>query len=342
VWALVSLVSAVWSPYRAMGIVRGLQLVIAVLVVTAVARHATRADLHRFAHAYVVLCSLSVAVGLAFPFPRIERQASRFTWLYVHPVIAGTFCGLAAVIALSYLLTRARDDLPWRWPRGAYGALLAVNAVTVVATITRAAMAATALGCLAVALLISSTRRRVDLGVLAVAVTALVLLLFGDPLFEFLRRGQTEVAFRTLSARTVLWGQAWELFLAQPVLGYGLMATRGVFLEETGLGSAHNALLEVVINTGLVGSIAWLVIVGVVGWSLYDLWARSERHHLDVPLLVGVFVFLLVNGLSTEGPGLPANVQSAWLLAIAAWVGVLRRRARHADALPRATASARR
>jgi O-antigen ligase len=146
----------------------------------------------------------------------------------------------------------------------------------------------------------------------------------GPPLIEYLERGQTEERLLTLNSRTTLWDAAYDLFVERPVLGYGTTAARSVFLEEIGLGGAHNALVEVAVNNGLVGLFWWvMLLLGIPLGLATQRQPGQQRASADVALIAGAYAFLVVNGIGTEGAGSPANTQITWLFLLGAWTALL-------------------
>jgi len=322
-FSLTLFVTSFYAVYPGLAVVRGLQLLITCGFCQAVTKRATRRQLHWFAHAYTALAAGSVIFGALVHFPRFKLQQHRFNWLYVHPVIAGTYLGLAVVLLVVYLATNGRDR-PVRWPRPVYVALLSVNVVGLLATRTRGALLGCALG--AMVAIVASRRARTKLDSLVVigASAAFVFLVFGDVVQRFLERGQSREAFSTLTARTELWEQALELVRQRPLTGYGLTASRGLFFETTGLGGGHNAFINVLTDAGLIGLLTFVAVLVVLVRSISSLKGRPSTIG-DRTLLWAALAFLVLNSMTTEGLGTPANVSNIWLFALAGWVGALQR-----------------
>ena len=317
-------VSAVWSVYPLLALVRGWQFAVTAVLAAALARLATRADLHRLAHWYVATVSSSVVFGLLVQLPRQPRMQDRFNWLFVHPVIAGTWLGVAVVVVLWLLLTRSeRAGLP-RWPAWAYGGALLLVGGGLLGTQTRGAIGGCTVG-VAVLLLVRYRRQAVEVGVLGAGAVVLVGLLFLPRIVTFLSRGESTERITSFNGRTPLWTQAYELVLASPLFGYGTTASRGLFFDTVGLGGAHNAIINVLVDGGLIGFALWLgVLAGcarLIGPAL-----RTGAGAVDAPLLAAVLTFLFVNGGTTEGLGFVANVSSTWLYVVVGWLAVLCRR----------------
>lgn len=81
-----------------------------------------------------------------------------------------------------------------------------------------------------------------------------------DTFWEYFQRGQDREHFSSFSGRTYGWALGWELFKANPLVGYGAYAG-GRFVVLTELGgvgdwsSILNTWLEILLGVGLIGAI---------------------------------------------------------------------------------------
>lgn len=316
-------VSALYSPYPSLGSVRAAQLLVVFGVASGAVRYADREAMQGLAHAFIVLVTGSVLFGAAFPFPRFPLQQDRFNWLYVHPVIAGIYLGVAVVLLATYLLA-PRSSWPgphWRPP--VYAALLAVCVAALLATQTRGAVVAAVLGVGAAAWSSRSGRRKLDV-VFVWACLAVTLVFAARPLVvSFFERGDSTAQLLTLNSRTNLWTEAAGFIAQQPLFGWGLGASRGLFLETLGLGGGHNALVNVLVDAGLVGAAVWLLLLGAIVAALVRMRDLPEGAGVERSALVGLMTFLVVNSAFTEGLSVPATVASLWLYAVLAWTNLL-------------------
>jgi exopolysaccharide production protein ExoQ len=316
-FTLAMALGATWSPFPMFALARAGQLVVVAWFATAIAQHATAGALSRFCHAYVVVVALSVALGVVVPGGHIQGQEGRFHWLYVHPNIAGAFLGIAVTVVVALLGRRSPGSLAAPWPLPAYLVLLAVTVGGLLATRSRGALTGAIVGS-AVALLFSGHRGRwADRLLIVTCVTTIGWALAESGIISYWQRGESQQQLSTLNSRTEVWGQAWELFLRRPLLGHGFTSARGVFLETFDLGGAHNAYVEVLVNSGAFGIVWWaaLLIVALAGAN------RLRRDgHPDGALLLGVLGFLLVNALTAGGLGQAATVQNVWLFVIVGWL----------------------
>ncbi|MEU5880178.1 O-antigen ligase family protein [Spirillospora sp. NPDC047279] len=322
--------SALWSPYKSLGAVRGTQLLITMLVAQAIATRATREDMRRLAHAFIAIVLVSVAIGVVHPFPRTSRTADRFNWLFVHPVIAGVYLGIALLLVAGYLIrwTAPRERL---WHPALYMGALAILTGALVATGTRGAAA----GCAAGMVVLLATARgpsgRVDVVVLGGAVTALAVLGFSDKILAFVARGESAEKLASLNSRTELWTLAMRAYEQDPIIGRGLGASRGLFLDDIGLGGGHNAFINALVDNGAIGAALFAVLLLTLAFVLL-LMVRHRTLRGDVGMLLGILAFFLVDSVTTEGLATPANVSGIWLLILVAWAETLRRQGGDAPA----------
>ena len=86
----------------------------------------------------------------------------------------------------------------------------------------------------------------------------------GPTITKYLERGATSEQLTSLSGRTQLWNVAIASFEESPEFGHGVTSAQGIFIEETGLGGGHNAVVQVLVELGVVGLLAWLALVGTL------------------------------------------------------------------------------
>jgi O-antigen ligase len=323
-WVVVMVVSVTYSPYPVLAAIRATELVIVLALARAMARHASRAQLHHLAHWFIVLVAGSVIFGILFPMPRFPLQQDRFTWLRLHPVQAGIFVGVATVLAVLYLLAGSAARPGPIWPRWLYAVLLLLVGGGLIGTNTRGATLGAGVGILLVAFATRSGRRKLDAAVLLGVGGIAVTLASSAQIAAFFARGEDARRLASLNSRTTLWSEAWVFIREQPLYGWGLGATRGLFLESIGLGGAHNAVINTLVDTGVVGCLLWLGIVVSVAVLAARVRSTEADVRWDRALIFGVLAFLVVDGIFTEAPAAAANVGSTWLLLLVGWLDVLR------------------
>ncbi|WP_299038922.1 O-antigen ligase family protein [uncultured Pseudokineococcus sp.] len=322
--------SLTYTPYLLYGAVRAVQMCVLLGLALAAARDARPEHLHRFAHGFLVLVALSVCYGAAVPSAAVSAlQEGRFTWLAIHPTVSGVLTGLAVVIGVGYLWAGARPRSGPRWPTGAYGLLLLVVGGGLLATQTRGAVLAAGVASVVVLVSLRTGRALVELLLALLVLGAGAALALSGVITAYVVRGEDPSALVTLNSRTMLWRLAGERVLEEPLYGYGTTAARGIFYAETGLGGGHNAVVNVVVELGLVGLAVWAALLVVLVLGVRGL-PRDASHGVvvDRALLLGLVAFLLVDGVVYEGAGAVTNVGATWLFVCVAWLTVAQRAAR--------------
>lgn len=253
------------------------------------------------------------------PFVPVETLAyGRAMATLASPVYLGAWLALWLPLALDRALT---ED-------GYFGrAALALIAAGLIATVSRGAWLAAALGA---TLYLGLTGRLRLPRARALAVAAAVA---GWCAWALARRGALD--FSRPSERLAIWAIALKLFARHPLLGVGpdafelgLRQVRGEdFLRVLGqgfrLGHAHNDLLQILATTGLIGLAAY-------AWLLFAL-CQSAREALilkrsrDAALAAGLFA-VFVN--------LQLNIASLPVYASAAFAAGLLLRPREKAGLP--------
>ncbi|WP_431901288.1 O-antigen ligase family protein [Nonomuraea sp. bgisy101] len=341
VFALYVAMSVLWTPYPQFAAVRAAQLLVTASVCQVVASRATREDMHRLAHVFIGLVVVSVGIGVAMPLPRTPNTQDRFNWLYVHPVTAGIFLGIALLLAFAFLLPGGPPRL---WRKSFYVVALVVTGGALVATGTRGAAAGCVVG-LAVLLLCSrGPRGRAELLLFALPLGALAALAFSEEIIGFATRGESAEQLESLNSRTDLWTLALDATMKQPIFGNGASSARGLFLEQIGLGGGHNAFVNVIVEGGAVGLVAFSLLCFVTMTFQLSL-TRIKEVRAEAALLLSLMAFLLVDAMTADMMAASANVASIWLFLIVAWTCVVsgkpvQRHKRHGDdQVPVATVS---
>ena len=336
-YILTTAASALYSTFAMLGLARAFQLVIIGAVVHVLAVDGQLRQISALIHGWIVLLTASIAVGLAYVAPTTGPQEGRFTWLFVHSVSAGSMLALSVPMLFGLWLSAARPSrrFPLPWPRWTYGLLLAVHLAFLLATRTRGSIGGAFVALAVMAWIWTGQRAKPQLVLGSLVVAGASLLAFGGPVLAFLTRGESAEEIGTFNRRTEIWILAWESFLDHPLHGLGFTSARGVFFDETGLGGAHNALFNVMIDTGLVGLAWWIALLLSVGVAISRIGREARRHQLvggaagsaraDHLILLGMFTASIVNSITTEGLGAGVNVSAIWLFLMVAWITVLRR-----------------
>jgi exopolysaccharide production protein ExoQ len=319
--------SALYSPYLSLALVRGAQVLVILALGRSIARHGNLADIHRIAHGFILLITGSVLFGVLVPFPQLRTQAGRFTWLHVHPVQAGEMLAIAVVLLVGYLVATGLDRAGPRWRLPVYLVLLAICGGGLLATKTRGAVIGAIVGVLVLVWTRWRGQRKVEAGVVLSVVLIAIALTSSAAIESFFARGESLDRLASLNSRTDLWGYAFELFPQHPLYGFGLTASRGLFLDSIGLGGGHNALVNLLMDTGILGALTWLALLATILLTTTRLSRSRPGFQVDRGMILALTLAMIANSVFTEGLGAPANVACTWLFIIVAWVNLTVKRA---------------
>lgn len=127
-------------------------------------------------------------------------------------------------------------------------------------------------------------------------------------------RGGNLDEIMTLTGRTPIWAFTWEQIMNRPMFGHGYGAGQGVIIAGyidrwgTTTGSAHNALLQTLLDLGFLGG---ALLIAIFAHSIYRMIVRPHPFRDAVFILVFVFC-ILESGISKA-----ANVLSLiWIVSL--------------------------
>lgn len=315
-YAALAALSTLWSAAPALTFIRAAQLTtIALLAIAAVRVLGERSALWMACATvavYVIVCA-ALAATLPFAAQTYESEEGfRFSWFSLHPIEAGSLTAIGVLGLFSTSLEPLRSHGPRRGRLFGIPALFYVAALGAVLVLTnsRGPLLACLAGAAVLVLLQVEVRTRTALvltgGTLAGAYVAVgpdlgrwlsELANQDNAITRLLFRGETADTLLQLNGRLDLWDTVRPAIAAHPFLGYGYQASRAILLDAADWAAyAHNALLQTVLDLGIVGTIALLaiVVVGVFGF------ARGRQHGWTRATLGALLVFLVLNSISNE------------------------------------------
>ncbi|MCD0463123.1 O-antigen ligase family protein [Roseiconus lacunae] len=200
----------------------------------------------------------------------------------------------------------------FRWPMCLICLLVIA---TMVATVSRTAMLA--VGAATIILMFDKLYSRAGLLLANVVFIAVLLIAgwigltsddgaLGSVASKVTKSGNVE-ELTSLTGRTRIWQEAWDLISQRPWIGYGMDSAASVMSAES-VGT-HNLLLHVVFSGGI---IAGLLMIGLLIMTLAV--ALKSRQ----PMLRGVTTYVLVSGLveDTILPSFPAALTLIWVATL--------------------------
>jgi len=121
------------------------------------------------------------------------------------------------------------------------------------------------------------------LAVAAIALAVLGSATLPDAVREYVYKGRDVEALRTMTGRTEIWKQGWQLFLGSPIFGLGPLADR----FHLDWAHIHNTWLFALMQAGIVGT-TFFVASWVVAWRLFS------RHVRNAAVLPAAHRYLLI------------------------------------------------
>ncbi|MEM9201330.1 MAG: O-antigen ligase family protein [Actinomycetota bacterium] len=313
VFTVVLVISALWAPSMVFSAVRGSQHLILAVMATVFGRQADEHDFANIAGAYVGLMTGFIGLGLVWRIAPSNNVADRFNWGATHPVVAAALLVTSVLILMSW----TRADTGYRpFRTSAVYLLLFVHVAALAATQTRGAIFAAIVG--AIVWLALAVKRRQDLLIMAAFLAPVLGFLSRDVVLGLIVRGESIEQLQTLNSRTTLWAEAISAVGSNPILGRGYFSAREIFLESIGLGGAHNAYIEVLVSTGLVG-VALLAALLLRMIRVLSAIRRTPQG----PLIAAIFASLLANGLTAQYWAQGGTGSSVWFYVCIAWASAV-------------------
>lgn len=338
-WALVT---AAWSPLKAVSLGQWGSLLAQVLLAAAIALRwsGPRDTATLIRHLCLALAAVS-AILTAIDFVshdlsglnRDDFQIEASNGI-VHPTSAGATGSLGIV-----MLIAARLLWGWGWVRAfLVPGLIACTALLFLSH-SRMALAMTGVA-LGLAFLRYTSAQLLAGAVVSIAMLGVAYLVFDPGLTEvdrgrkelttYWRRGETDEQMSSLNGRGELWDAVWVEFTRSPIVGHGYFLTARTGLLDVWSGpsvrTAHHFVLQVMVSTGLIGLVlfAWGLIRPLRA-AARELGGDGEAGRLGALLLLFGLWYLGWGQLceSFMGPVQPESVVFYCLFGLA--VGQVRR-----------------
>lgn len=230
----------------------------------------------------------------------------------------GRYAGVAALIALARLWQGAK------WFRSIWVLLFLFFLSVLIFSQARTAVLAFLIGALLILWLQSRSKILLILGV-SIALFLLGLIGFYQASWIYLTLGTEEVVDIFLSRRAVTWQETWQLFLTSPLLGCGFYADR---LFEIRGQHTHNAFLHALLQTGLMGTIPFVLAFAGAWIILFRLLKRPSILRPEKSLLVeiaGALAYLTVRTIA-ESTGAFYGSELFLLTPLFAYITILNQR----------------
>jgi O-antigen ligase len=205
---------------------------------------------------------------------------------------------IMAIVALTRMVLRPSTTL-------FYFPLFGFSLVTMVLAQGRSGILAFLVAAVVV---LAASRRFALLACLGLPIAVLYSVYY-DAVNAFFERGQTEATLESLNGRVLYWQATWDAIQERPIGGFGAFGG-GRYITQTAFGSdevvttVHNAYVETVAGTGIVGlSILLLGVVAAWFWlfKLRSFVTRDPVGRLLWIESIGVLSILTVRSMFSVG-----------------------------------------
>lgn len=272
-----AIASAAFSPAKALTLYKSAQVIIDAFLVLVSCSELIRARSPNFlvdlTLTLVALLLLGVVAGGLFvpdsAFIANEGALGK-SLRGVVPAIHPNELGLMAAIGLIVGLVRTINPSYGKLRRLLWAALVVAGFVVLFLAQARTSLAGAALAVILSGFLLKKLRPLSwTILVASIAVVAYYQLGGGglgieDEVTLYVTRGVSEEHIKNLSGRTELWAAGWEMFKDAPLFGHGFAAGVRMLGPEYGIPfgiNMHSSHMQVLVDVGLVGYLAWLAFV---------------------------------------------------------------------------------
>lgn len=214
-----------------------------------------------------------------------------------NPIMAGNSYAAVALIAFFYFLVKKEVELRDKLK---YFLVVIASVMFVVLSQSRGPLLALAVTLICCAVVFTPKYLSLILAGIILPLTAV----YASGLVNF-----TSLITRADSYRISIWQQSWEIFLQQPLFGYGFGGARPeIFITESLPAShSHNLFLATMLDGGAVALVLIVFLLAIsIFWSI-----RYFRETGDVTLLA-LMMFAILGNL-TDGKTPIASPNHQWL-----------------------------
>jgi O-antigen ligase len=271
--------------------------------------------------AFALMIAASFVMALAFPTYGINHRFSEGAWqgAFLHKNELGRIMSVALML---FLVLAASLPRRTRWV-----ALVGVAGSGLLIVLSQSKTALVVSVCLVLAYSLMALRRRLDSKLLVTVALVATVVGGGAVLSLALKAEAATTALGrdvTLTGRTALWAMLLNFISQKPWLGYGYGS---FWLGRTGPsgtiirtlrwypGHAHNGVLDVALELGIVGVVLFAFVYVSVLKRSYGLFVRNA-HPAEAWPLVLVLIITMYN--ITESTLLSGNSKFFWALFVSA------------------------
>lgn len=177
--------------------------------------------------------------------------------------------------------------------------------LTLILTLSRGAIIAVFIG-LIISFLLSSKKSKIKTifitPIIFIVFNKLIFQIFNIDIFSTLLLRFNEVSTDAGSGRFTIWGNGLTLFSENPIFGIGIYNFRSYSVTYFGIDHyMHNTFLEVIVESGLIGTTLYLIFLITIILSLFKIIKISSKiNYLFVTFLTMIFMMLSLSLIANE------------------------------------------
>jgi O-antigen ligase len=249
-----------------------------------------------------------------------ELIDGRFQGSLGNPAYVDPYLIFSMFFAAYLWISSVREKTITKLKAWGYGSVIAIFFIFFILGQTRGAFIGLALGVFAALLYLvfSSKGRARKWGAIVFAVLVILGLgLYAErnnsalQKFPEVRLLQISLSDQSAQTRIWVWGEAWKGFLERPVLGWGPENFTPVYDKffnpkfyvpgqntETWFDRAHSVYLDYLVETGIIGLLAYLGMFFMFYWEFFKNVHKNDSSKLQKVLMVGLPIAYLGQGIA--------------------------------------------
>lgn len=214
---------------------------------------------------------------------------------YLHPNNLGHFTSIAALISIFFWRRAANGSSDRRlWAAGSIALCCMI-----IRTLSKTSIIAFAIAALSSLLLGSNLRLRQKLRIMALVIvlTSLSYGLISRYATTYFDEGMDSAT--TLTGRTLLWIESWDMILERPTIGYGILSFRNYAPQNWEIRTVHghNEWVTQAFQLGFIG-----VLITSIIYLLYYRHFRKVEETAKRKLGTSILTFILIEGVASAEP----------------------------------------
>lgn len=242
--------------------------------------------------------------GLTVPY---EGIYNRVFGTFTHPNMLAFYLVLSLALCFVVYLISDKKKVPITL----YGLTAILYLAALAFTYTRSAW----LGLLLIIILLGLTRFRKFL-LISIVILIISYFSFQQINARVQSLGSTDPS-SSIEWRIQLWGDSIGYFMERPILGYGVGTSNEVILNnrgpQTGSDFEHDDYLRIALDAGIIGLIAFLVLITNLLSTLFKIYRQQNKQRLKVLAFV-VFILAISFYLISFGDNILTDTALEWSL----------------------------